>query len=61
MLAYNEAALRGYGEFDVKQVTAIDGDEDDECASRDGQTYHLDEALAISDHPNGTLDWAPVT
>jgi phage portal protein BeeE len=60
MLAYNEAALRGYGEFDVKQVTAIDGDEDDECASRDGRTYHLDEALAISDHPNGTLDWAPV-
>jgi hypothetical protein len=32
MLAYNEAALRGYGEFDVKQVTAIDGDEDEECA-----------------------------
>jgi phage portal protein BeeE len=60
MLAYNEAALRGYGEFDVKQVTAIDGDEDDECASRDGQTYDLDEALDISDHPNGTLDWVPV-
>jgi phage portal protein BeeE len=61
MLAYNEAALRGYGEFDVKQVTAIDGDEDEECASRDGQTYDLDEALDISDHPNGTLDWVPVT
>jgi hypothetical protein len=60
MLAYNEAALRGYGEFDVKQVTAIDGDDDDECASRDGQTYDLDEALDISDHPNGTLDWVPV-
>jgi hypothetical protein len=60
MLAYNEAALRGYGEFNVKQVEAIDGDEDDECAARDGHTYDLDEALAISDHPNGTLDWAPV-
>jgi hypothetical protein len=60
MLAYNEAALRGYGEFNVKQVTAIDGDEDEECAARDGQTYDLDEALDISDHPNGTLDWAPV-
>jgi hypothetical protein len=42
-------------------VTAIDGDEDDECASRDGQTYDLAEALDISDHPNGTLDWVPVT
>jgi phage portal protein BeeE len=60
MLAYNEAALRGYGEFQVKQVTAIDGDEDDQCAARDGRTYALDEALAISDHPNGTLDWVPV-
>jgi hypothetical protein len=60
MLAYNEAALRGYGAYDVKQVTAIDGDDDDQCAARDGRTYDLDEALAISDHPNGTLDWVPV-
>jgi phage portal protein BeeE len=60
MLAYNEAALRGYGEFNVSQVEAIDGDNDEECAARDGQVYDLDEALAIDDHPNGTLDWAPV-
>jgi phage portal protein BeeE len=60
MLAYNEAALRGYGAYDVRQVTAIDGDDDDQCAARDGRTYPVDEALAISDHPNGTLDWVPV-
>jgi hypothetical protein len=60
MLAYNEAALRGYGEFNVTKVEAIDGDDDDQCAARDGRTYSLDEALAISDHPNGTLDWVPV-
>jgi phage portal protein BeeE len=60
MLAYNEAALRGYSAYDVTQVTAIDGDDDEECASRDGQTYDLAEALDISDHPNGTLDWVPV-
>jgi hypothetical protein len=59
-LAYNEAALRSYGEFGVDQVEAIDGDEDPECAERNGQVYPLTEALGITDHPNGTLDWAPV-
>ena len=60
MLAYNDAALRTYGQHDVAEVQAIDGDEDAECAARDGGIYSLDEAFDITDHPNGTLDWVPV-
>jgi hypothetical protein len=59
-LSYNRAALRGYGEFNVRQVQAIDGDKDAECAARNGQTFSLDDAYGIADHPNGTLDWVPV-
>jgi SPP1 gp7 family putative phage head morphogenesis protein len=57
---YNDAALRSYGELEVKEVEAIDGDTDPECAARNGKRYPLEEALGISDHPNGTLDWVPV-
>ncbi len=60
MFAYNAAALDSYGEMGVTEVEAIDGDEDDECADRNGRTFTLEEAEAIEDHPNGTLDWAPV-
>jgi SPP1 gp7 family putative phage head morphogenesis protein len=60
MFAYNEAALSSYREFGVSEVTALDGDKDDECAARNGQTFSVDEAFGIADHPNGTLDWAPV-
>lgn len=59
-LAYNESALRSYEEFGFSEVQAIDGDQDPECAERDGQVFSLDEAMAIEDHPNGTLDWAPI-
>jgi hypothetical protein len=60
MFAYNDAALTSYQGFGVKDVEAIDGDEDEECASRDGRTFPVDDAYAITDHPNGTLDWVPV-
>jgi hypothetical protein len=30
------------------------------CASRNGQEFDLEDAFAIEDHPNGTLDWSPV-
>lgn len=60
MDAYNGAALGAYGDAGVTQVEAIDGDGDEECAARDGQTFDIDEADAIEDHPNGTLDWVPV-
>jgi hypothetical protein len=57
---YNDAALRSFGELEVTEVEAIDGDEDAECAARNGKRYPLDEAMGITDHPNGTLDWVPV-
>jgi hypothetical protein len=60
MDAYNAAAIGSYDEFGIEEVEASDGDGDEECAARDGQTYSLDDADAIEDHPNGTLDWIPV-
>jgi hypothetical protein len=59
-LAYNDAAIGTYRAFDVAEVQAIDGDQDEECAERDGNIYSLAEASAITDHPNGTLDWVPI-
>lgn len=59
MFAYNSAAIASYQQYGVERVRAIDGDGDEECASRDGQIYSLEEASSIEDHPNGTLDWAP--
>jgi hypothetical protein len=61
MLAYNESAIRGYAEFGVERLEAIDGDFDEECEQRNGQVFTVDEALAIEDHPNGTLDWIPLS
>ena len=59
-LSANRASLRSYGDFGIAEVDAIDGDEDPECAERNGQRFGLEEALDIEDHPNGTLDWIPV-
>lgn len=60
MNVYNDAALRSYGELEVTEVEAIDGDQDAECAARNGKRYPINEAMGISDHPQGTLDWVPV-
>jgi phage portal protein BeeE len=60
MLAYNDAAIGTYRDFGVEEVQAIDGDDDAECARRNGAIFSLAEASGISDHPNGTLDWVPV-
>lgn len=59
MFAYNDAALTSFKQLEVGRVLALDGDKDAECAARDGQTFSIDDAFSISDHPNGTLDWAP--
>lgn len=59
MFAYNDAALSSYRKLDVEEVVAFDGDYDPVCEQRNGQTFTIDDALSISDHPNGTLDWAP--
>lgn len=58
--AYNAAAVEEYKDLGVTHVEAIDGDEDEECAERNGQIFTVEEAADIVDHPNGTLDWAPV-
>jgi len=60
MFAYNDAALRTYHELGADRVQAIDGDQDEECAARDGREFTVDEAYSITDHPNGTLDWIPI-
>ena len=62
MLGYNKSALLGYQEFDVTSVEAIDGDDDEECRDRVANNpYTIEEALAVEDHPNGTLDWIPLS
>lgn len=60
MNAYNEAALRTYNELGAERVQAIDGDQDEACAERNGREFSVDEAYSITDHPNGTLDWIPI-
>ncbi len=60
MDAYNGAALYSYQDAGVQMVTALDGDQDEECAARDGQDFTVEEADGIEDHPNGTLDWVPI-
>jgi len=62
MLAYNESALRTYQNLDVQYVEALDGDADDMCANRvAANPWKVADALGQQDHPNGTLDWSPVT
>ena len=57
----NVSQLETFKHYGVERVQAIDGDDDAECAARDGRIYTVDEAANIEDHPNGTLDWAPLT
>jgi hypothetical protein len=47
----------------VRMVVALDGDEDELCASRNGEYFTFDEAEVEADneHPNGTLCFGPVT
>ena len=58
--AYNQGAIMGYHEAGVEKVEALDSDEDEECAARNGQIYTLEEAAAIEPHPNCVLAWLPV-
>ena len=60
MDAYNAAALGTYKDVGLSEVQAIDGDQDEECADRDGRIFSIADAYDIQDHPNGTLDWVPV-
>ena len=62
MWSYNTAALASYADYGVEYVEALDGDEDEACAARNGNIFTLAEAAIETDaeHPNGTLDWSPV-
>lgn len=66
MTAFNTGNLVGYTEFDVEQVEAVDGDDDEPCRKRNGQIISIADVLADVDgdwdeHPNGTLDFIPIT
>jgi len=56
----NASQLETYKGIGIAEVRAIDGDEDEECAARDGMVVSVQEAELIHDHPNGTLDWVPL-
>lgn len=58
----NQAAAAGYrASGRVKHVLVYDGDDDEPCATVNGQTWTLDEADANPlDHPNCTRAFAPV-
>lgn len=60
MLSYNRATVSGYKEFGVRYLVAYDGDQDEQCAARNGNEFTVAEAQEIADHPNGTLVWSPV-
>lgn len=61
MLGYNEAALGTYRNLEVEYVEALDGDQDDVCAARVARNpWPIGDAYSEQDHPNGTLDWAPI-
>lgn len=62
-IAYRDAGIAAYTALGYEYVQAIDGDEDEMCRERDGQVFTLEEADAEdeAEHPNGTLDWLPVT
>lgn len=61
-VAQTGSNLASYRELGVERVRMIDGDEDEECAARDGREVTLDEAEEemLKEHPNGTLDFVPV-
>lgn len=61
--AYNAATLYASHAAGVDTFQAIDGsgpDTDKDCEERDGKLFTFDEALAETEHPNGTLGWRPV-
>lgn len=47
----------------VKETVAFDGEEDEECAARNGESFTFDEAEAEAEgtHPNCVLAFGPVT
>lgn len=61
-VAQNAAQLDSFRALGADMVELIDGDDDPVCAARNGRIVTLAEAesLMLSEHPNGTLTFAPV-
>jgi uncharacterized membrane protein YgdD (TMEM256/DUF423 family) len=61
-VAQNAAQIDGFSALGVEMVEMLDGDEDAACAARNGRIVSMDEAESemLSEHPNGTLTFAPV-
>lgn len=61
-VAQNAATIDSFSELGVEQFLAIDGDDDALCSGRDGQVVDKQRAeeWMNTEHPNGTLDFAPV-
>jgi hypothetical protein len=61
-VAQNAAQIDSFTALGATQVELIDGDEDAACAARNGRIVSMDEAESemLSEHPNGTLTFAPV-
>tara|TARA_Y100000593_G_scaffold84621_2_gene160358 strand:- start:280 stop:2343 length:2064 start_codon:yes stop_codon:yes gene_type:complete len=73
MRTQNQTSIGFFNEqgFDYLMATDPDGGENDNyvdpgdpygrtCIERDGQVYHVEDAMNINDHPNGTLSWQPM-
>lgn len=61
--AQRRSSLRVYADSEaIKEVEGFDGDQDAECAARNGSRFTLEEAESESEgtHPNCTLAWAPI-
>jgi hypothetical protein len=61
-MAQNGATIDAYRHDGVQQVEMIDGDQDKACKERNGEVVSLEvaEQHMRDEHPNGTLDFAPV-
>ena len=60
-IAYNHANVLGFYNAGVQRVEVIDGTEDADCASANGQIWELQDALAEPiAHPNCTRVFVPI-
>lgn len=59
--ATNTGAILAYETVGVKEVEVLDGDDDEDCASVNGQTWTLEEAIENPiAHPNCTRAFLPI-
>jgi SPP1 gp7 family putative phage head morphogenesis protein len=60
-IVLNQSQIETFREYGVTHVEVIDGDDDEECAAANGQTWTLEEAQANPlAHPNCVRDFSPI-